>query len=144
MYWTILFRSLRLRCPRCGQGKMFTGWFRMAESCPACGLKYEREPGYFLGSIYINYGLTAILVVILYFSLYFGEVLPSRQLLWIMLAFSVLFPIWFFRYARSLWVGLDQFWDPVARTSANRGKIEDGSRDKSGERKAKSGTKKKS
>ena len=118
---------------------MFTGWFRMAEGCPACGMKYERGPGYFLGSIYINYGLTAVLVVILYFSLYFGEVLPSQQLLWIMLAFSVVFPVWFFRYARSLWVGLDQYWDPVPLTGAESQRIDALPGGKSGERKAESG-----
>ena len=29
-------------------------------------------------------------------------------------AFVVLFPTWFFRYARSLWLGFDQFIDPRA------------------------------
>jgi hypothetical protein len=28
------------------------------------------------------------------------------------LAFALLFPLWFFRYARSLWLGFDQFIDP--------------------------------
>jgi hypothetical protein len=32
----------------------------------------------------------------------------------ITLAFALLFPIWFFRYARSLWLGFDQFMDPRA------------------------------
>ena len=27
-------------------------------------------------------------------------------------AFSLLFPACFFRYARSLWLGMDLFWDP--------------------------------
>ena len=39
-----------------------TGLIRMAAECANCHLRYEREPGYFLGSIYINYGLTALLV----------------------------------------------------------------------------------
>ena len=32
-------------------------------------------------------------------------------------AFCVLFPLWFFRYARSLWLGFDYYFDPPA-TSA--------------------------
>jgi len=28
---------------------MFSGLFRMPEKCPSCHLKFEREPGYFLG-----------------------------------------------------------------------------------------------
>ncbi len=42
-------------CPQCRQ-KMFThavtnlAHFRdMHENCPVCGLKFEREPGFFLG-----------------------------------------------------------------------------------------------
>jgi hypothetical protein len=28
------------------------------------------------------------------------------------MAFCLLFPLWFFRYARSLWLGLDYYFDP--------------------------------
>ena len=38
----------------------------MHERCPHCGVKFEREPGFFLGSIYINYGLTALIVAVAY------------------------------------------------------------------------------
>lgn len=84
----------------------------MHEQCASCGLKYEREPGFFLGSIYFNYGVTATLVVILYFTCYFGELISPPYLLWTVAAFSAAFPVWFFRYARSLWLGMDQFLDP--------------------------------
>lgn len=112
-FWKTFFRSCRLKCPRCGEDRIFSGWFRMEERCNACGLKYERAPGYFLGSIYFNYGMTALLVVILYFTIYFGELMPTEYLFWSMIVFSILFPMWFFRYARSLWIGMDQYLDPL-------------------------------
>ena len=112
---TIMRRSCRLRCPVCGGGKLFHGWFRMHAMCEKCGLKYQRAPGYFLGAIYFNYGVTALLVVLLYFSLYFADDLSPSQILWTSAALSVLFPIWFFRYARSLWIGFDEYFDPVDR-----------------------------
>ncbi len=112
-YWTILARAWRLRCPRCGGGRLFRGWFTMNERCPVCGYRYERAPGYFLGSIYFNYGLTALLLIVAYVPLYLSGWLPPQALLWIGVGFSLLFPLWFFRYARSLWVGFDQYWDPV-------------------------------
>src|SRR5437868_109009 len=111
-FWATFFRSARLRCPRCGRGRLFRGWFRMHPRCEACGLVYDRGPGYFLGSIYFNYGLTAILVTVLYFAAYFSELASPRMLLWGLAGFSVAFPLWFFRYARSLWVGFDQYYDP--------------------------------
>ena len=27
-------------------------------------------------------------------------------------AFAILFPTWFFRYARALWIAFDEHWDP--------------------------------
>lgn len=120
-----LRRGLQLKCPRCGEGAIFRGWFAMNDRCPACGRRFNRAPGYLLGSIYFNYGVTAILVVAAYFSLYFSEVLTGRELLWALTAFSIVFPLWFFRYARSLWIAFDERWDPwpneqEARDEANR------------------------
>lgn len=84
----------------------------MNKGCPECGLKYEREPGFFLGSIYFNYGLTALLVVIFYPILLFTRTLPESRLLLGAFIFVLVFPLLFFRYARALWLGFDQWYDP--------------------------------
>ena len=110
-FWTLLRRCLLLRCPYCGQGRQFSG-LRMLQQCPNCGLKYEREPGFFLGSIYFNYGLTALVVVIAYPILLFNRIVPESWLLLGAFVFVVLFPVLFFRHARSLWLGFDQWYDP--------------------------------
>jgi uncharacterized protein (DUF983 family) len=112
-YWTAVGRAWRLRCPRCGQGRLFKNLIRMNPDCDHCRLHYEREPGYFLGSIYINYGLTALLVTVFYFALFFSGIVSPQTALWIVTAFALVFPIWFFRYARSLWMGFDHYWDPT-------------------------------
>lgn len=108
----LVVRAIRLRCAKCGKGKLFRGWFRMHEACPVCGIQFVREPGFFLGSIYFNYGLTALITAILYPALHFGFHLPNRPVMAACVAFAVLFPIWFFRYARALWLGFDQWIDP--------------------------------
>ncbi len=33
-------RGITCKCPRCGQGKLFTGFLSLAPSCSACGLDY--------------------------------------------------------------------------------------------------------
>ncbi|HEX7448213.1 MAG TPA: DUF983 domain-containing protein [Pirellulales bacterium] len=111
-FWPTFVRSCRLRCPRCGESPLFTGWFRMNPRCECCGLSFLQEPGFYLGSIYFNYGLTALIVTVAYFALYFATDLPGNTLLIGLTAFCVLFPLWFFRYARSLWLGFDQYFDP--------------------------------
>jgi uncharacterized protein (DUF983 family) len=109
---TLLGRALRLRCPACGQGILFRTRFVMNDPCPHCGRRFDRAPGYLLGSIYFNYGVTSLLVVITYFSLYFGAGLSGNRLLLLLGAFALLFPVWFFRYARALWIAFDEKFDP--------------------------------
>ena len=84
----------------------------MHEKCPSCGIRYEREPGFFLGSIYFNYGLTALIITVVYPTLLLSNLLDEQTLLWSGAAFAVVFPIFFFHHARSLWLGFDQFYDP--------------------------------
>lgn len=38
----------------------------MEPRCPACSLDFRREPGFYLGSISINYGITALTTIALY------------------------------------------------------------------------------
>ncbi len=108
---TLIKRALQLRCPRCGQGRLFTGWFTMPERCSECRLKIERAPGYYLGSIYINYGATAVILLLGYLVLHDGFGLTNRQLAKPLVAICVLFPLWAFRYARALWLAFDCHFD---------------------------------
>lgn len=117
---TVLWRGLRLRCPVCGRGKLFRGWFAMHGSCGECGLVFQREPGYWLGSIYFNYGLTALLVTVGYLGLWFADVVSPEALVAILAGFAVVFPVWFFRYARSLWIGFDHLMDPSGHVAKGK------------------------
>lgn len=111
-FWKLFLRSLRLVCPACGKGRLFAGLFRMHSCCPHCGLKLEREPGFYLGSIYINYGITALIAAIAYPALLFNEIVDETSLMIGSLIFVLLFPVLLFRHARSLWLGFDQWHDP--------------------------------
>ena len=35
-----LYAGLRCRCPRCGEGKLFRGFLKLAPRCEACGLDF--------------------------------------------------------------------------------------------------------
>ena len=84
----------------------------MHTECPQCGLRYERAPGYFLGSTYVNYAFTALITTITFIALRFGWGIPGEQLLWPLLVFCFGFPVLFFRHARALWLGMDIIFDP--------------------------------
>jgi uncharacterized protein (DUF983 family) len=38
--WTSLKRGFRGRCPRCGEGKIFRAFLKVADRCSACGLDF--------------------------------------------------------------------------------------------------------
>lgn len=105
-------RALKLKCPRCGQGNLFRRWFSMPERCSACGMKFERGPGYYLGSTYFNYGVTAMLttVMFLFGRLYLG--IRGDVLLPPLAVFTIIFPLLLFRHARAWWLAMDCHFDP--------------------------------
>lgn len=94
--------------------------------CANCGLRFERAPGYFLGSAYINYGATALLVTAGYVVLRFGIRLEREQVIAPLLLFCVLVPLLFFRHARSFWLAMDCYIDPAAFESDEREQMESG------------------
>ncbi|MEI6658849.1 MAG: DUF983 domain-containing protein [Planctomycetota bacterium] len=102
-----LVRAFRLRCPQCGEGRLFRGLFQMNESCSACGASFKREQGFYLGSIYINYGATVIGTGGLYALLVLALGWSYKSALAACLVAALVFPIWFFRWARSLLLALD-------------------------------------
>jgi len=84
----------------------------MRPACELCGLVYERAQGYWVGAIYINYGATASIAVVGYLVLWTWANLSTGQQLAIWIPFCVIFPLWFFRWSRSVWLGLAFFLDP--------------------------------
>jgi uncharacterized protein (DUF983 family) len=52
---TMFRRAAAKRCPLCGGGGLFAGWFKMKPRCPTCGLNFTRgESGYNLGAMWFN------------------------------------------------------------------------------------------
>ena len=50
--WRAMLRGFGLRCPRCGEGRLFGSFLKVADRCPACGeeLHHQRAddaPAYF-------------------------------------------------------------------------------------------------
>ena len=78
----------------------------MYEQCPVCGLYYEIEVGFYWGAMYISYGFSVALVLLVGIILYqAGD--PSIWVYVLAVAGSVILltPL-FFRYARMLMLHL--------------------------------------
>ncbi len=94
---------------------MASGWARFSNRCDRCGLDFRVDWGFYLGSIYVNYGVTAVVLTAIWVPV---AILRWVPLTWLMLptaAFCLLFPLWFWRYSRSLWLGLNVFLDRQLR-----------------------------
>jgi uncharacterized protein (DUF983 family) len=107
-----LRRALRLRCPRCGRAPLFRGWFSMNEVCAVCDLRFERAQGYWIGAIYVSYGVTTTVAVAGYFLLWRWAGLSTAAQLGLWLPFCVVFPLWFFRYSRAIWLAVEHGVNP--------------------------------
>ena len=105
-------RALRLVCPYCGKGRLFSGWFAMNERCSACGFKFERETGYFLGSIYVNYGVAVVIAIVLHLLMQYVWQRGALEQTIVIGGLVAGFGLGFFRHARALWLAFDLAFDP--------------------------------
>ena len=99
------------RSPRCLQGQVFATVFHMHAQCPLCKLGFEREPGSFTGAMSLSYGVAIIATAPVWLTMMW----LGRSLGEVLLAISPLLIVgspWLFRYARVLWLHLDQIFDP--------------------------------
>lgn len=99
------------RCPVCLQGKVFKSLWGMNSHCPCCGVKFERETGYFLNSMFIAYTLGFLLIIPLAVLLFFLDTPILVFTAVVILFFVVVWPV-LFRYSRILWMHVDQLLDP--------------------------------
>jgi uncharacterized protein (DUF983 family) len=114
---TALMSILKQRCPRCRAGRIFRGSIfrgfpKMFERCEVCDLKFEREAGYFLGAMYISYGMALVTIAIiatLLWSVTSWSIV--KDIAWAAILFLPFAPS-LTLFARVLWIYLDQTVDP--------------------------------
>ncbi len=91
---------------------LFRSLFTMYPQCRVCELRFEREQGYFLGAIYINYAVTVVIMLAGFFILEYTTDVSLAQQIILWCIFGVLFPMLFYRYSKSLWLSIDCIFDP--------------------------------
>lgn len=110
-------RALGRRCPRCGSGGIFRGWFHLRVRCPGCGYRFEREAGFFLGAFTINLIVTlGALFLVLISAVLFGaaqEAVPVVPIVIIGLGCAVVLPVVFYPVSITLWAAFDLSADPL-------------------------------
>jgi uncharacterized protein (DUF983 family) len=104
-------------CPQCREGKMFrypisnlSKFAEMNENCPVCGLRFEVEPGFWYGAMFVSYANTILLLVILGVGMFYLFDNPSTLFYIIVITIaSILFVPFNFRISRSVFLHLFGF-----------------------------------
>ena len=76
-------------------------------SCNNCNLKYEIEPGFWYGAMYVSYGLTVFIAILTWLIMYIlnKEMDVFIQISIISFFIIILFPIVYF-LSRLIWINL--------------------------------------
>ena len=111
---TKLFSIVYGKCPKCHEGDFFKYGFtfnpskitKLHENCSNCGLKYMMEPSFFYGAMYVNYGITVAISVLVFLIAKLGfDLTLLSSFLTVLAALVLLAPI-NLRLSRILWINL--------------------------------------
>lgn len=110
------FSSLRKgKCPKCEEGKIFetNGNIlklkgpKMYDNCPQCDFKFEREPGYFFGAMFVSYGITTAEAIATFVAIrVLGIEMSVDMMMAIITAVMLIFLFPNFKLSRILWLYL--------------------------------------
>jgi len=107
----LIHNILKEKCPNCGDGDVYEkkkNFFElpvMKDKCDSCHYYFDREPGYFLGAMYISYGL-AVFQAILTFLLVnvFLPGIPTITVVLIILAVICMFSLKNYKLSRIIYM----------------------------------------
>jgi uncharacterized protein (DUF983 family) len=109
-------------CPKCQNESMYldknplhlSKVLKMNENCSHCGLKYQIEPSFFYGAMYVSYGLNvAVGIAAFIVSFVFFGASIEQSFLAIVITLIVLFPF-VLRLSRNLYINMFVSYDPKA------------------------------
>ncbi len=109
-----LYSIVNGKCPKCQEGDFFKNGFtfhptkvtELHNNCPNCNLKYMLEPSFFYGAMYVNYGITVGISIVVFLIAKLGFDLNLLQSFIIVVAsLFILAPI-NLRLARILWINM--------------------------------------
>lgn len=111
--------GLKGRCPRCGEGRLFSGFLTVAKSCGVCGLEYEFADAGDGPAIFVMLIMGFVVVgLALWFELTFEPPLWLHFILWVPLAIPLcLIPL---RLAKGVLITL-QYANRAAEGRLDRG-----------------------
>lgn len=108
---TLLKSIVKEKCPKCGHGNVFLSKGnaflfetpKMNISCSDCSFKFEKEPGYFIGAMYVSYGL-GLLEMVIAWLLAMSLGIDMEYAIYGLMILIILMSAFNYRKARIIWM----------------------------------------
>lgn len=112
---TLFGRALLRRCVVCGERGVVRHLLQLSESCPRCGLRFNRKEGHFIGAIGLSTVLTfgALLMVLI------GGIILSYPDLAVVpiiatgIGVAIAMPVLIHSHCRLIWTAIDLVMQPL-------------------------------
>jgi uncharacterized protein (DUF983 family) len=110
-------------CPRCQNESMYveknpynlSTVLKMNETCAHCGLKYQLEPSFFYGAMYVSYGVNVAIGIAAFVIAYVYLQLSLKvSFIAIVTALIVLYPL-VLRISRNIYINMFVSYDPNSK-----------------------------
>lgn len=107
-------------CPKCQNENMYVDKnpynlrkvLKMNENCSHCGLKYQLEPSFFYGAMYVSYGLNvAIGIAAFIIAFVFLKLDIKTSFISIIAALILLYPL-VLRWSRNIYINMFVSYEP--------------------------------
>ena len=99
----VITRGLTVHCPNCGGKSLFPpgASLRLNKECSQCHLRFEKDEGFFLGAMTLNYGVTLVCFLAPIAALWFGGALGDTMAAWLAISVAIVVPVLLYRASRS-------------------------------------------
>ncbi len=107
-------------CPKCQNENMYLDknpyhlakLLKMQDNCSHCGLKYQIEPSFFYGAMYVSYGVNVALGVVVFLITYLLIKLNLKESFAAIIASLLLFYPLVLRLSRNIYINMFISYDP--------------------------------
>lgn len=114
-----LYSILTGTCPRCQNESMYVDQnllhlgnvIKMHEKCTKCGLKYQIEPSFFYGAMYVSYGLNVAIGILTFIIVFQFDRSVMTSFISIIIVLILAFPL-VMRLSRNIYINMFVSYNP--------------------------------
>ena len=117
-----LYSILTGTCPQCQKESMYVdsnllhlrNLLTMNERCSHCGLKFQIEPSFFYGAMYVSYGLNVAIGILTFIIVFQFDRSMITSFFSILITLLLAFPV-VMRLSRNIYINMFVSYNPNAR-----------------------------